>query len=176
MSPELAQISDRLRGLAGRRPRVLPPPYRLGHFSLYGAAPFPLDADFQCVFRGDTAFVTLKDAALARLLFAMDARTPSLDVNPARSPLDTLLYQILHHGFKREGAADCPYLARLCLDLDEDAKRRARTLKLLEEALGAHYARSLRLGVTASTLPAVARQIVYHRETLAELTNGGNGQ
>jgi hypothetical protein len=173
VSPELKEAAERLAALAGARPRVLPPPYACGHFSLHGVSALPNEGDFIWTRRGETVFAAMADDCLARLLLRMDARTPRLDVEPARSPLYTLLHQILDHGFVEAGA-DCPYLMRLCLDLDGDAGRAARTLRRLEEGLGAHYARVLSQGRKHSLLPAVARQIVYHRETLAALTNGGN--
>ena len=173
MSPELKEAAERVAALTGARPRVLPPPYARGHFSLHIAGALPEDGKFIWTRRGETVFAAMADEYLAGLLRRMDARTPRLDVEPARSPLDTLLYQILDHGFAEAGA-DCPNLARLCLDLDGDAGRAARTLRRLEEGLGAHYARALSQGRKHSLLPAVARQIVYHRETLAALTNGGN--
>lgn len=171
MREELARLCRRLEEETGARPFVLPPPYARGHFRLYGARPVA-DPDFVARVEGANTFVTLADMAQARILREMDAATPRLRVRPERSPEDTLLYQILSHGFAL-GGEDAPRLCRLCLDLDEDPRRAARAAERLLEQMGALYAECLREGRTLSMLPAAARQVVLHRQ-IHSTNKGGN--
>ena len=171
MREELARLCRRLEEETGARPFVLPPPYARGHFRLYGARPVA-DPDFVARVEGANTFVTLADAAQARILREMDAATPRMRVRPEHSPEDTLLYQILSHGFAL-GGEDAPRLCRLCLDLDEDPRRAARAAERLLEQMGALYAECLREGRTLSMLPAAARQVVLHRQ-IHSTNKGGN--
>lgn len=162
MREELKQLVCRLQEVTGARPFVLPPPYARGHFRLYGAHALN-HPDFTAHTEGKHTFVTLTSACLECTLRQMDADVPALPVYPERSPLDTLLYQILAHGFEPDGL-DCPELARLCLDLDKDPARSKRVIAGMQPQLQAHYAACLRTGRRQSMLPAVARQIVFYRQ------------
>lgn len=163
MRQELAAITAQLRNATGAaRLTVMPQPYSRGHFRIYGAVNAADDAQFTYCVSGGNTFVTLTDGALRTALAHMDAHTPNSFVHPERSPLDTLLHQILAHGFE-EGGMDCPLLARLCLDLDEDAQRSARVIGVMQRHMGAHYAQLLRQGRKQSALPAVARQVSFYK-------------
>lgn len=163
MRQELDAITKQLRQATGApRLTVMPQPYSRGHFRIYGTVNAANDAQFTHCVHGGNTFVTLSDDALRTALACMDAHTPSVVVHPQHSPLDTLLYQILAHGFE-EGGMDCPLLARLCLDLDEDAQRSTRVISVMQRHMGAWYAQLLRQGRKQSALPAVARQVIFYK-------------
>lgn len=171
MREELAALCRRLQEETGARPFVLPPPFSRGHFRLYGAKPVQ-DADFLARVEGANTFVTISDAAQTRILLEMEERTPRVDVLPERSPMDTLLYQILAHGFSL-GGEDAPRLCRLCLELDDDPRRAGRAIERLMAVMGAMYAECLREGRKFSMLPAAARQVVWYRQ-IHSTKKGGN--
>lgn len=162
MREELCALVRRLEAGTGARPVVLPPPYARGHFRLYGEH-WPEGEDFAACVEGGNTFVALTPACLERELARMDARAPAVPVCPERSPLDTLLHQILTHGFAG-GELDCPQLARLCLDLDADPARCGRIIERMQRLMLARYAECLRLGQQQSMLPAVARQVAFYKE------------
>lgn len=160
MSPALRKLTDELsRLLDGARPVLLPAPFTAGHYRVHTAQPLPDTQLFTPKRRGDTLFVTIRDAALLEALRTFPA--PSAPPEPSHSPLHTLLYQILTHGFTAD-CMDCPRLARLALELDDDPNRCRRTAQLMQPLLASAYAEALRTDRKHSALPLVAGQLAAH--------------
>ena len=71
MSPALRSLSDQLSALLdGARPVLLPAPFAAGHFRVRTALPLPETPLFTARRRGETLFVTIRDAALLDALQA----------------------------------------------------------------------------------------------------------
>ena len=161
MSPALRSLTDELsRLLDGARPVLLPAPFTAGHYRVHTDLPLPDTPLFTARRRGETLFVTLTDAALLQALPTSPAALPE----PSRSPLHTLLYQILTHGFAPD-RMDCPHLARLALELDDDPARCRRTVQRMQPLLAAEYAAALRTARKHSALPLIAGQLAVFIET-----------
>lgn len=157
MSPALRSLSDQLSALLdGARPVLLPAPFSAGHFRVRTALPLPETPLFTARRRGETLFVTLSDAALLAAL--QSEPLPAALPEPSRSPLHTLLFQILTHGFVPD-RMDCPLAARLALELDDDPARCLRAARQLQPLLAGQYAAALRTRQNHSALALAAGRL-----------------
>ena len=161
MNGFLKEALDALNGkCAPARAAILPPPYKRGHFRVYQSERWHDDEWFTSTVCGDTCFVRMTDALLARYAKKMGAYGMQL-VEPSHSPLHTTLYLAMRLSLE-EGGMDCPQLARLCLDLDPlDAARSAHVLRLCDREIHKEYALALRKHRAVSALPALARYITH---------------
>lgn len=163
MSPALRSLSQQLSDLLdGARPVLLPAPFAAGHFRVRTALPLPETPLFTARRRGETLFVTIRDAAL---LDALQAEPPPAALpEPSLGPLHTLLYQILTHGFVPD-RMDCPLAARLALELDDDPARCLRAARQLQPLLAGQYAAALRTRQNHSALALAAGRLAAHIPT-----------
>ena len=160
MSPALRKLTDELsRLLDGARPVLLPAPFTAGHYRVHTDLPLPHTPLFNAERRGNTLFVTISDAALLEAL--LTSPEPNTLPEPANSPLHTLLYQILTHGFTAD-CMDCPRLARFALELDDDPNRCHRVAQHMQPLLASAYAEALRTNRKQSALPLIAGQLAAH--------------
>lgn len=166
MRRELKAIADRLsHDLAGARPVLLPYPYTAGHFRVHTECELPPCEEFSAVRRGSTLFVTITGEGLKNALAEMNV--PTRNIQPELSPLHTLLVQIFDKNMIPD-QMDCPLLARLTLDLDEDAARCRRVIGQMEPLLRREYAQALRTNRKHSMLPVIAGQIVEYIQRVSE--------
>ncbi len=164
MRKELKRIAEELTALYGAQAVVLPYPYKRGHFRLYTQREIVPNEEYTARRCGNNVFVTLTDAGLMRALREMEESAPEVCVAPQDSPLDTLLYQLMRKGYEMR-SVDEPELARMALDLDEDAARSRVILENMEKRMRVAYADALREDRQYSTLTALARQVAHYRNS-----------